>query len=227
MRLLVSLSVLFLTTAILAQEKTPGYEQPSSPSWIPRPMIFLGPSLVGNGYQNLAADFGGGLLVKSKQLVGDFEASYMNANKNNDATLSNGTGYERFLHGRAFIPWKRGFYFGGGAQWSQTSTANYAKKAWRPTFGVGQDYFTEGFNTRWQVLYVTKGSDRSNAVQGPEIQFWLPTPASKTHFFYRQTTGVYEFHTTTTNPLDSILVARQTRERHLAVFVDFTFGWKF
>jgi hypothetical protein len=147
-------------------------------------MIFMGPSLVGHGYQNLAADFGGGLLVNSKQLVADFEASYMNAKKVNDATLRNYSGHERFLQGRAFARWKRGLYFGGGAQWSETSTTNYIKTSWRPTMGVGQDYFTDGFNMRWQALYITSGSDHSNAVKGPEIQFWLPTPASKSHFFF-------------------------------------------
>jgi hypothetical protein len=194
---------------------------------MPHPFIFLGPSLVGNGYQDLAAHFGSGFLLKSRQLVGDFEVSYMNAKKVNDGTVNNYSGHERFLQGGLFVPWKRGVYFGGGARWSETATTNYTKKAWRPTLGIGQDYFTEGFNTRWQVVYVTKGSDHSNALQGPEVQFWLPTPASRSHFVYRQTIGIYEFHTTITDPRDPILTARQTSQRHLAVFVDFSLGWKF
>jgi hypothetical protein len=88
-----------------------------------------------------------------------------------------------------------------------------------PAFGPGQDYFRDDLSCRWQVLYITEGSDHSNAVQGPEIQFWLPSPASKIHFFYRQTAGFYEFRTTVSNPSHPVLTARQTRDRHPAVFV--------
>jgi hypothetical protein len=227
MRYLVFSCALLLSACTFAQQKTPDYEIAASPSWIPRPMIFLGPSVVGNGYQLFAANLGGGFLLKSSQLVGEFNAFYMNAKKTNDGTFDNHSGHERFLQGRVFFPWHKGWYFGGGAQWSETATTNYTKKGWRPTFGAGQDYFTDGFNTRWQVLYITKGTDRGNALQGPEIEFWLPSPASKTHFFYRQTLGIYEFHTTVSDFRDRALTARQTSDRHVASFADFCIGWKF
>ena len=141
-------------------------------------------------------------------------------------TVKNRKGHERFLLGRVFYPWRRGFYFGGGAQWSETATTNYTKKQWRPAFGLGRDTFG-GYGCRWQVLYITPGSDHENALQGPEFQFWLPSPGSKSHLFFRQTLGVYEFHTTVTDPTNLELTARQSSDRHHAGFLDFTFGWKF
>ena len=227
MRYFVLSCALLLSAAGFAQEKPPLFEQPAPLSWLPHPMFFGGPSLVGNGYQNIATNLGAALLLKSHKMVGDFEASYMNAKKTDDGTVNNRKGHERFLQGRVFFPWHRGLYFGGGAQWSETATTNYAKKAWRPTFGAGQDYFSDDLSCRWQVLYITKGSDHSNAVRGPEIQLWFPSPASKSHFFYRQTAGFYVFHTTVSNPSDPVLTAQQTSDRHTAVFVDFSIGWKF
>lgn len=190
-------------------------------------MIFLGPSLVGNGYQNLAANLGAGFLLKSRELVGEFNAFYMNAKKTDDGTLNNHSGHERFLQGRVFFPWHKGLYYGGGAQWSETATTNYTKKGWRPTFGMGQDYFAEALSVRWQVLYITKGTDRANGLQGGEFEMWLPSPASKSHFFYRETIGLYEFHATVSDFRDRALTARQTSDRGSAAFVDFCFGWKF
>ena len=107
-------------------------------------------------------------------------------------------------------------------------TTNYTKNSWRPTFGVGGDYFASGGgNCRWQLFYITKGSDKSNAVQGPEFQLWIPSPVSKSHFFYRQTLGVYEFHTTVTDPKDLRLAPLQIGQRSSAAFLDFTVGWRF
>jgi hypothetical protein len=76
-------------------------------------------------------------------------------------------------------------------------------------------------------MYITKGSDHSNAVQGPEFQLWLPSPASRSHFFYRQTAGVYAFHTTVSDPSNPLLTAQQSNDRRAAMFIDFSVGWKF
>lgn len=215
-----------------AQDKTPEpkydpVNEIAKPSWIPLPILYAGPSLVGNGYQTVAANFGGGFLLRSSRMLADFEAYYMNARKTDDNTVNNRKGHERFLRGRVFYPWRRGLYFGGGAQWSETSTTNYTKKGWRPAFGIGGDHFARDWNCRWQVLYVTPMNDRWNALHGPEIQFWLPSPASKSHFFFRQSLGLYEFHTTVTDPSDRVLTAKQTSDRHSAAFLDFAFGWRF
>lgn len=215
-----------LSTKKQADEASPSLT-PGAPSWIPRPILFAGPSFVGNGYQEVAESVGVGLLLNAKRLMSNAEGRYMNARKTDDNTLNNRKGHERYLQGRLFYKVRPNLYFGGGAQWSETSTTNYTKQAWRPTFGGGGDHFAADWSCRWQLLYIMPGTDRQNAVQGPEFQLWLPSPASKSHFFYRQTLGVYEFHTTVTDPADKNLTALQTGERQHAGFLDFTFGWRF
>ena len=227
MKLLVIFCAFWMSGACIAQEERPASATDASTSWVPHPFVFSGPSFVGNGYQTLAANLGGGFLLNSNKLLGDFEAYYMNAKKTNDNTQNNLKGHERFLQGRLFYPWRKGLYFGGGAQWSETDTTNYTKKGLRPTFGVGGDHFTNDWSCRWQVLYITKGTDKINGVQGAEFQLWLPSPATRSHFFYRQTLGTYEFHTTVTDATDRVLTARQTGQRSTAAFLDFMFGWRF
>jgi hypothetical protein len=225
--IVILVAILISPAFAFGQEAMQASVTPMVPSWLPRPVLFGGPSLVGNGYQSIAANFGGGVLLNSRKLVGDFEARYMDARKTNDGTVNNRKGHERFLDGSIFYPWRKSLYFGGGAQWSETATTNYTKNGWRPVLGLGGDHFAQDWSCRWQVLYVTPMHDRWNALQGPEFQFWLPSPASKSHFFYRQTLGVYEFHTTITDPRDPVLTAQQTSDRHSAAFLDFTLGWKF
>jgi len=227
LRMLTMLIILTTSVTGFSQEKTPPSLTPAPLSWLPRAVLFGGPSLVGNGYQTVAGNIGAGFLLKSRKLVGVFEARYMNTKKTDDHTLNNRHGHERFLQGRVFYPLTRTFYVGGGAQWSETQTTNYAKKSWRPVAGVGGDHFGADWSCRWQVMYIPPINDRWNALQGPEIQFWLPSPASKSHFFYRQTLGVYEFHTTFTDTNDPVLTSQQRSDRHSAAFLDFTFGWKF
>src|ERR1700694_5139721 len=101
------LFALFVSVASNAQEQ--GSEPPS---WIPHPIVYSGPSLVGNGYQAVAGNFGGGLILNSSKLLGDFEAYYMNAKKTDDNTVNNVKGHERFLQGRLFYPMRKGLYFG-------------------------------------------------------------------------------------------------------------------
>jgi len=209
-----------------ADETSPALT-PASPSWIPHPILFMGPSFVGNGYQTLAASVGGGLMLNSRRLFSNAEGRYMNVRKTDDNTINNRKGRERFLQGRVFYKLRPNLYLGGGAQWSETSTTNYTKQAWRPTFGGGGDHFADDWSCRWQVLYIMPGTDWHNAVQGPEFQLWLPSPASKSHFFYRQVLGMYEFHTTVTDRTDRKLTAWQTADRHSGAFLDFTFGWRF
>lgn len=90
MKHIILLCAFFLSVASgAAQENIPASLTPASPSWVPRPIVFSGPSLVGNGYQTLAGSLGGGFLLNSSKLLGDFEAYYMNAKKTNDNTVNN------------------------------------------------------------------------------------------------------------------------------------------
>jgi len=219
--------VAVLVLAVTAIAQTPASETLAEPSWVPHPIVFTGPSLVGNGYQPAALSAGVGFLLNSAPLFSDVEGSYMNAKKTYDNTVDNNSGHERALQGRVFYKFRPGLYFGGGAQWSETSTTNYDKRAWRPTVGLGGDHFGNGFSMRWQALYVTPGTDRANALQGPEIQIWFPAPTSRSHIFFRQTLGIYEFHATVTDPTNAVLTAQQKATRSTAAFLDFTFGWRF
>jgi hypothetical protein len=165
----------------------------------------------GASYSPASATVGGGLDIESGHFIGLAEGSFQNAQKNDS-----GTGTETDLKGRAFFRTSRGWFFGGGAQWSKLGTIAYTKEAGRPALGGGKDLFRENFSMRAQVLYVLPGTDHLNAVQGPEISLWMPSPASRSHFFYRQTVGIYEFHQTSVpgNP--------GTNDWNAATFMQFT-----
>jgi len=183
----------------------------------PLPYICGGLALSrGAGYSPAAGTIGGGLNIDSTHLIVLAETSLQDAHKQDS-----GTGSELDLKGRAFFRTGSGWYFGGGAQWSKLSTAIYDKQAWRPVFGGGKDLFRESFSMRAQVLYVMPGNDHLNAVQGPEISLWLPSPASRSHFFYRQTLGIYGFHQTSVSGNPGV------NQRYVASFLQFTALYRF
>ena len=185
-------------------------------SWWPRPYVYGGLALDQGGYSSNAGTFGVGLNVEKLHFIGLAEGWFENA-----AKLDSGTGIEFGTRARGFYRTRQGWYFGGGAQWSALNTSAYSKQAWRPTFGGGKDFGRENFSMRAQALYVLPGSDHLNALQGPEISLWLPSPASRSHFFYRQTIGLYEFHQTSVpgNP--------GTSDRFTSSFMEFTAMYKF
>jgi len=202
-------------TASLLVSSGQGHSAESS-FW-PLPYIYGGLALSrGASYSPAAGTVGGGLNIDSTHLIVLIETSAQNAHKQDS-----GTGSELDLKGRAFLRTGVGWYFGGGAQWSKLSTALYDKQAWRPAFGGGKDLFYENFSMRAQILYVLPGSDHLNAVQGPEISLWMPSPASRSHLFYRQTLGIYEFHQTSVpgNP--------GLNQRYVASFLQFTAMYRF
>src|SRR6266540_4117149 len=101
MKRLIILAVLVMQAGMLAQNIRAA-EGASSNSWKPHPVLMVGPSLVGNGYQPLALNGGAGLLINSSRVVTDLEARYMNARKTNDNTVNNTKGHERYLQSRLF-----------------------------------------------------------------------------------------------------------------------------
>jgi len=107
MRYFVLSCALLLSAAGFAQEKPPLFEQPAPLSWIPHPILFGGPSLVGNGYQDIATNLGTAFLLKSHKMVGDFEASYMNAKK---------TTMVRLIIAKDMSVSSRGGYFSRGTE---------------------------------------------------------------------------------------------------------------
>jgi hypothetical protein len=175
-----------------------GTEPPLSDPYIPRPYGVFGLSINGSGYQAISEVLAGGLRVDSPRILSTLEVGYGNARKVNDATINNRSGHERSAQARAFYKLGNGFYFGGGAQWSQTSTTNYTKQAWRPTLGMGKDFLWSMHSLRLQGMYIFPGSDNINGSQGAEISLIYPSPASNHHFYFRPVLTVRRFHTTDT-----------------------------
>jgi len=201
--------------ANLAVSSAPG--RAAEDSYRPLPYVYGGLALSrGAGYAPAAGTLGGGLNIDSSHFIVLAETSVQNAHKQDS-----GTGTELDIIGRTFLRAAQNWYFGAGAQCSKLSTALYNKQAWRPAFGGGKDLFRENFSMRAQVLYVLPGGDHLNAVQGPEISLWMPSPASRSHLFYRQTLGIYEFHQTSL-PRNS-----GVNPRYLANFLEFTTMYRF
>lgn len=213
------------SNAALEPRSTVDNSEPSAARY-PHPYVYGGLQLNGAGYSPTAWLGGAGLNIELKHLIFDSSASYDTAHKTNDNTVNNDNGHDRNLEGNAFFRLNR-FYLGGGASWSELSTTNYTKQAWHPDFGVGRDWLREDFSLRGQVLYLLPGTDHLNAAQGPEFSLWLPSPATAHHFFFRDTVGIYEFHTTITDPSDVPLTAAQTRSRSVTGFANLTLMYRF
>ena len=119
----------------------------------------------------------------------------------------------------------------------------------RYQFGGGKDWYYNDqwkFSYRVQVLYLLPPQHESvaypaapgqpsyvcqgcgNGVQGPELTFQMPSPAdSRHHWFIRYTLGVYEFHTTITEPSNLPLTAEQDSSRHAMGTFDTLIGYRF
>lgn len=161
-----------------------------------RPFVVGELDLNGGGYQPFSESFGAGLDLESKHVLGEIEADYENARKTNDGTVNNKKGHERFLKGFAAAKFGNGFFAGGGLRWSETSTTNYTKQGWGPMFGGGKDLIGDRYSARLQAFYHGAGNDKINGVQGVEIGFYMPSPATKGHFFFRETVDIDVFHAT-------------------------------
>ena len=181
-----------------------------------RPYAFGGLSLNGGGYVPLAGTVGTGLQLDTARLFGLAEFWSDDAAKQDTHT-----GHDIGIRTRGFYRLGRGWYAGAGVQWNRLDTSAYSKQAWHPVLGGGKDLISERFSMRAQLLYVLPGSDHINAVQGPEIGLWWPSPARRRHFFYRQSLGLYEFHQSAV-PGNS-----GASEQSLAAFSEFTFMYRF
>lgn len=191
---------------------------------------------MGGGYRSVALLEGVGLRLDTEHLLFDANATYDNGRKTNDATQPNPKGHDRGLKGSIYYRLSSGWAFGGGARWSQLSTTNYAKTAWRPTAGVSKDFFTaecvesgcrDDFTMRIGADYVTKGSDWQNGSQGVDLSIYLPSPSAKRHLFYRETIGLYRFYDTVTDRNNKYLTQQQMGNHHSNCFVEFTVMYRF
>jgi hypothetical protein len=201
-------------------------ELPLPNPYIPRPYAIVGFSINGSGYQPISENVGGGFRVDAPHFLSSVEVGYGNARKVNDATVNNHSGHERSAQARTFYKIGNGFYFGGGAQWNQTSTTNYSKQSWRPTLGMGKDLLSKTYSLRLQCMYILRGSDKINGSQGPEISLTYPSPTSNHHFYFRSVIGVYRFHTTDTFS-DPVTSAMQRGEHHVTGNLAYSIIYRF
>ncbi len=214
----------------------------------PRPFIYGGLGLNGGGYSPASMNVGTGLRIDTDRLIWVANAAYDNAHKTNDNTIDNFKGHDRSIDSSIYYRFHTGWFLGGGAGWSQLSTTNYSKQEFHPSLGAGKDYFhkecaAEDCVTRWsfrlQADYKLKGSEHvdargcsvpngqcTNALQGPEVSFYLPSPAGAGHLFWRETVGIYSFHETVTST-DPALTALQESHRSVTSFVEFTMMYRF
>ncbi len=237
-----ALAMLLTRTPLVAQQfvshrPDAGSSDSETHDLLPRPFLYAGAGLMGGGYSPLAADVGGGLRIDSRHFLASAEGSYDNGHKTNDGDQPNPNGHDRGLAAAAYFRLSSGWFFGAGARWSQLSTTNYTKSGWRPTFGGGKDYFHRpgcagencpaDFCMRLGVDYVMPGTDHSNAVQGPLISVYMPSPSARGHFFFRATQGIYEFHETVTEPSNLALTKQQIGSRSVTSFAELTVMYRF
>jgi hypothetical protein len=203
---------------------------------VPKLYAFAGPEGMGGGYAPVALVGGAGFRIDSRRLLLDTNAWYDNGHKTNDNDQPNPKGRDRGLDGSAYYRLASGWAFGAGARWSELSTTNYHKGAWRPVFGGSKDYFHKpctaehcgrDFSARIGIDYVLPGTDWENGSQGPLFTLYVPSPSAKAHIFYRETLGVYRFHDTVTDRSDPILTLQQTSNHALQAFAQFTAMFRF
>lgn len=237
-RLILTLCLLF-SAACIAQD-APKY---------PLPYVNVDLSLMPGGYASLAYRAQGGLYWNAPHIVSDIYAAYDDGHKVNDATSNNVSGHDRYLAG--FLAFKEGnTFYAAGARWSQLSTTNYVKGPnllqavtqgdIRPQFGIGHDWLRDDFSLRGQVLYILPPLHESvsypggtvctgcgNGLQGPEFTIFLPSPQLKKHFFFRMALGIYEFHTTITEPSNVQLTQQQNSSRSVTSSADMGLMYRF
>lgn len=191
---------------------------------------------MGGGYTPVALVGGAGLRIDSRRLLLDTNASYDNGRKTNDNDQPNPKGRDRGLNGSAYYRLSSGWSFGAGARWSELSTTNYHKSAWRPVFGGSKDYFhkrcagedcARDFSARVGVDYVLPGTDWQNGSQGPLFTLYVPSPSVKARIFFRETMGIYRSHDTVTDRSDPALTLQQTGNHSWQSFAEFTAMFRF
>jgi hypothetical protein len=233
--------MLFAKSGLFAQQvvsqKVPAEEPDQQPSGLlPRPFVYAGAGLMGGGYGPFAAEAGAGLRIDSRHFLAFAQGSYDNGHKTNDNNQPNPKGHDRGLAASTYFRLSSGWFAGVGARWSQLSTTNYTKSGWRPTFGGGKDYFhhkcaledcVADFSMRLGVDYILPGTDHANALQGPQLSFYIPSPSAKGHIFFRETIGVYSFHETVTEPSNLTLTRQQIGDRSITSFGELTVMYRF
>lgn len=239
-----------LALALLLAGAAHGQTSYKDASPFPRPYVAGGLSLMPAGYAAAAWRIQGGLYWTAPHALADVFAAYDNGTKENDGTVDNIKGHDRYLHG--FLFYKQGnTYFGGGATWNQLSTTNYDKGIsnpisalatgdFHPAFGGGHDWLGTQGSLRAQAVYLLPPPHESvsypgqatcwgcgNGVQGVQFSLFFPSPARSGHWFFRIEDFIGEYHDTITDPTNIPLRNSEDSSRHVMDTVDFMLMYRF
>lgn len=187
----------------------------------PQPYVAGGIQLSNSGVQNASPVYTVGVKWEPRFLLTDVYGQYNSARKTNDNTIDNFKGHTRRLEGTAFYKLNQKWFFGAGYAWSQLSTTNYSKSGYHPELGGGYTWRP----VRLQLLYVLRGNDWQNGVQGMKTTFFAPM--SSKHFFVRGDVAVYRMHDTVTDPADLSTSAMERSHHHFFEDVRLQLGWRF
>lgn len=201
----------------------------------PRPYFFTGMDLEGNGSKALNYIVAGGIQQEADRFSLDAYAQYVNTRKTDDNTVNNHSGRTRTLYAASRYRLRNGWFVGGGSRWTQLSTTNYVKQAFRPFAGGGKDWS----NTRVSVDYLWTLSEHvnpqgclvpngqcTNGVQGLDFQWFIPSPRSQSHFLFRMDLTAFWFHTTVTTT-DPVLTKQQLGEHSVGSTLSYTMLFRY
>jgi hypothetical protein len=160
-------------------------------------------------------------------------AGYGFLRKDNDNDqVPNERGHTRSLGADLFLREGQTFV-GPGFTWGETAVTPYRKYAWAPSIGGGHDfrYFrltADYFRDRREytdypnAIVFTPGPGQpspspycicSNGVTGVGVEAWY-SPSESARVVFDYSCSVYRFHTTVTDPYNTILTASQQAERY-------------
>ena len=235
------LSFLILPTSLWGQRQHHGKVEHYDDSKVerpitrPRPYLFGGPELDGNGAAVLNYSIAAGIQQEAKHYSFDTRAEYINTRKTNDNTINNHSGHTRQLYGAARYRLSNGWLLGGGARWSELSTTNYVKQNWSPFAGGGKDWTDVGV----RLDYVWNASEHvnrqgcvvpngqcTNGEKGFDFQYFVPSLSSGSHVVFKIDLLPIIFHTTVTST-DPKLTRNQEGDVGTASWLQFSLMFRF
>lgn len=224
-----TLCLLACTYMVAAQETN------QSPITRPRPYVFSGMELDANGSTVLDYTVASGIQQEANQFMLDAYAEYVNTRKINDNTVNNHSGRTRTLYAAPRYRFQNGWFLGAGGRWTELSTTNYVKQAWRPFAGGGKDWrparvsidylWTASEHVNRQGCTVPNGQC-TNGLRGFDFQWFMPSPRSRSHFLFRIDLTSFWFHTTVTTT-DPVLTKQQMAEHSMGSTLSYSMLFRY
>ena len=108
------------------------------------------------GYTNPQIGIGGGIEMKSSQMLTTTQTFFSVAHK-----IETGDGSSKAFEVASYKTFNK-FLIGAGTNFSQVTTSQWTKRAWRPFAGIGYD----GESNRIQARYLVPSYDIQNRLSG-------------------------------------------------------------